>query len=208
MANILLIESHVAIASVIKRLLSTDHNLIMMENVDRLTRTSEDICPDVILFDIGLSISFLKFVFLKKLFPDTPLVIIDNIANYQVTKRYFIEGAAGYISHKSLLTDLVDCVDAVSIGRKYISNNDLVVMLREESEGESDQDGLSIQSGLTPRQMEIASYIGSAMRIADIGKLLGLASSTVSTTKKRIYEKLKVNNILELRNMLGMDARG
>lgn len=55
---------------------------------------------------------------------------------------------------------------------------------------------------LTDREMEIAELYGQGLGNLEIANRLSLKQNTVSTVKKRIFEKLNIENIVELANLL------
>lgn len=55
---------------------------------------------------------------------------------------------------------------------------------------------------LTDRELEIAELYGQGLGNLEIANRLSLKQNTVSTVKKRIFEKLNIENIVELANLL------
>ena len=55
---------------------------------------------------------------------------------------------------------------------------------------------------LTNREIQIAKYLLLGYSPAEIRKTLNLHSSTVGTHKVRFFEKLKIKNLFELRELI------
>lgn len=55
---------------------------------------------------------------------------------------------------------------------------------------------------LTERELEIAELYGKGLGNLEIANRLDLKQNTVSTVKKRIYEKLNIENVVELADLL------
>ncbi len=55
---------------------------------------------------------------------------------------------------------------------------------------------------LSPREKEIAFYLADGLSTKDISKKIGIKSNTVSTFKKKVFFKLKVNTIVGLYRLL------
>ena len=51
---------------------------------------------------------------------------------------------------------------------------------------------------LSKREQEVVKYLISGCRTNDIANILGLKSNTISTVKRNIFFKLKVNSLIEL----------
>lgn len=138
---------------------------------------------------------------LRKIFHNSRFVIYDLDAKADEGIKYLRSGAHGYLSKKSDLDTLMNCIETVMDGKFYIDPKDLHTMLeglvhgsRVPRERESFQ-----RSTLTPRQNEIASLFAQGMSTSKIARKLGLSSSTVSTVKSTIYEKLKIDNVVDLK---------
>jgi DNA-binding CsgD family transcriptional regulator len=55
---------------------------------------------------------------------------------------------------------------------------------------------------LSPREKEVAFYLAEGLSTKDISMKIGIKSNTVSTFKKKIFLKLKVNTLLGLYSLL------
>jgi DNA-binding NarL/FixJ family response regulator len=56
-------------------------------------------------------------------------------------------------------------------------------------------------TSLSNREMEVALQLLSGMELQKIAHTMNLQLSTVSTFKKRVYDKLNVSNIFELQKL-------
>jgi DNA-binding CsgD family transcriptional regulator len=55
---------------------------------------------------------------------------------------------------------------------------------------------------LSPREKEVAFYLAEGLSTKDISMKIGIKSNTVSTFKKKIFLKLKVNTLVGLYSLL------
>jgi DNA-binding CsgD family transcriptional regulator len=55
---------------------------------------------------------------------------------------------------------------------------------------------------LSPREKEVAFYLAEGLSPKDISMKIGIKSNTVSTFKKKIFLKLKVNTLVGLYSLL------
>ena len=54
------------------------------------------------------------------------------------------------------------------------------------------------ENKLTKREQEVVKYLISGSKNSHIANVLGLKPNTISTTKKNIFFKLKVDSLIEL----------
>jgi len=59
-------------------------------------------------------------------------------------------------------------------------------------------ENLNIMNKLSPREKEVALYIANGISTNDIAKKLGIKSNTVSTFRKKIFNKLSISTNVEL----------
>jgi DNA-binding NarL/FixJ family response regulator len=57
-------------------------------------------------------------------------------------------------------------------------------------------------SQLTERELQVANLYANGLGNLEIANQLDIKQNTVSTMKKRIFEKLQVENLIELVNLL------
>jgi len=59
-------------------------------------------------------------------------------------------------------------------------------------------DTLNNMNKLSPRELEVAVHIANGISTNDIAKKLGIKSNTVSTFRKKIFNKLRISSNVEL----------
>jgi DNA-binding NarL/FixJ family response regulator len=57
---------------------------------------------------------------------------------------------------------------------------------------------LNNMNKLSPRELEVAVHIANGISTNDIAKKLGIKSNTVSTFRKKIFNKLSISSNVEL----------
>jgi DNA-binding NarL/FixJ family response regulator len=141
---------------------------------------------------------------LKKIYHNSRFIIYDLDAKDNEGIKYLRSGAHGYLSKKSDLDTLSHCIQTVLDGKFYIDPKDLHTMLEGLTQGNrvSGKRGAVRRLMLTDRQNEIANLFAEGMSTSSIAKKLGLSPSTISTVKSNIYQKLKIDNVVDLREAL------
>ena len=110
-------------------------------------------------------------------------------------KRFLKAGAKGFLSKDAPIDEIKKAINLVLNNRKYISDS-LASALAEESITDTPSNPFN---QLSPREFEIVTLLLSGQTISDIAKLLNLQVSTVGTHKARLFDKLNVVNLLELK---------
>ena len=111
---------------------------------------------------------------------------------------YLEHGVDGYLHKLSSEDEIVQAVNSVLKGKRYLSESvkgKIVNMaLGRTVNNPLDQ--------LSSRELEVSRYLVQGMGNQEICNRLNLQKSTVSTYKNRIFEKLNINNVVELISIL------
>ncbi len=108
--------------------------------------------------------------------------------------RAFKLGASGYISKDKAADELIKAIDFISRGRKYISGEIAEQLL----DLQTDQTSLAPHELLSEQEYKVFYRLVNGKRIGDIANELYLSPKTISTYKKRVLEKMKMEGISEL----------
>ena len=149
---------------------------------------------DLIMMDIQMpktdTLGLMEYIHIK--YPEAKVLIFSMSA-----KRFLKAGAKGFLSKDAPLEEIKKAIGLVLNNRKYISET-LAAVLAEESITERPSNPFN---QLSPREFEIVSLLLSGQTLSDISKLLNLQISTIGTHKARLFDKLNVANILELKEL-------
>ena len=115
--------------------------------------------------------------------------------------NYLKIGVDGYLSKLNDLAELVACINDISRGKHYICSDALYAMLLTKSTSER-PNVQKVNHQLTSREFEVANYLSEGLQTKIIAQKLGRAPSTISTTKANIFKKLKVDNVVKLRDLI------
>ncbi len=141
----------------------------------------------------------------KQLFSACSVVVYDTQPDQSQLADYLKAGAAGYISKNTDPKEITDCVVSVLDGRRYITREGIDWILNEyiREEAHSQTPLTQKKTSLTPNENSIATLLAAGMRVTDIATKMERKISTISTVKNRIYKKLKIQNVIELRDIMG-----
>ena len=108
--------------------------------------------------------------------------------------RVLKAGGSGYLTKSSAPNELVQAIEKVAAGGKYISPRlaeNLAINLERNDEGLPHEK-------LSDREMQIFLLIGSGKTVSQIAKELKVGVTTVSTHRSRILDKMKLENNAQL----------
>jgi two-component system invasion response regulator UvrY len=202
MKKFLLVDDHNVVRSGIRGLLL---ELFKPSEIDEASdgETATEILKhhqyDLIMMDIQMpktdTLGLMEYIHIK--YPDAKVLIFSMSAESIYAKRFLKAGAKGFLSKDAPLDEIKKAINLVLNNRKYISET-LASTLAEESISETTGNPFN---QLSPREFEIVSLLLSGQTISEISKLLNLQVSTIGTHKARLFSKLNVNNILELKEI-------
>lgn len=151
---------------------------------------------DIVLLDIRMpDVDGFEFMeSLKEIAHEFRIIVLSTFSDRHYIKRAFLNGASGYLPKEAPPEELMHAINVVNSGGQYLSpllSSNLVDILKSGPDGDA-------LSGLSPRECEILQMIIQGHPIKAISARLDLAATTVSTYKKRIFEKYQVTNDAEL----------
>lgn len=129
---------------------------------------------------------------------DLKILVFSSYEESIYALRYIQEGAVGYINKNSNKNLLKDAIQTVLNGQKYMSEEVKEMYYNSLIQGKSSKVKENLLNLLSNREMDVAKQLINGLSINEVSKALELKSSTVSTYKTRVFEKLQIENIAEL----------
>jgi two-component system invasion response regulator UvrY len=131
---------------------------------------------------------------IKKDFPDLPVLILSIHPEEQFAIRILTAGAAGYLNKDAESTELIAAVRRILQGRKYITPSVAEKMAQRLHQ---DTGGLPHES-LSNREFDVFKLLAAGKSVGEIAEMMSLGSTTVSTYRARILNKMGMHNNAEL----------
>ncbi len=202
MKKFLLIDDHVVVRSGIKLLLSNiykDSDISEAKDGDTAMELVKTNHYDFVMLDVQMpnTDSFALMEYFKVNYPLLKVLVFSMNSENIYALRYIRAGAMGFISKDAPLDEIKIAIEQVLNGKKYISEEMLFVL----AEGTSQGADVNPFNTLSAREFEIVSMLLNGKTISLIAAELNLGISTVGTHKGRIFTKLKVTNLLELKEL-------
>jgi two-component system invasion response regulator UvrY len=202
MKQVLLADQHSVMRKGIKMLL-LENEIALAEHIDE-AETEGDITRMVgqknyhfILLDMRFAGSdFSKMMkWIQVSSPSSHILIFTESAEEVYAMRCLQMGAKGFLRKASSNEQIITAIQTVFNGEKYLSAYLSDLLLNSASNPQRTENPFD---KLSQREMEIVTQLDNGKTLKDIGKILKIEYSTVNTYKRRIFEKLNVDNVLTL----------
>ena len=202
MTKFLLIDDHVVVRSGIKTLLSglyRDAETDEAKDGETAIAQVQKSDYDMAMLDIQMpntdTIGLMEYF--KTHYPSLKVLVFSMSPENIYALRFIKAGARGFISKDAPLEEIKKAIDLVLNDKKYMSDELLATLAEGSAPGARNNPF----DALSAREFEIVSMLLNGKTISSIAADLGLGISTIGTHKGRIFTKLKVINLLELKEM-------
>ena len=202
MKKFLLIDDHTVVRSGIKVLLTdiyVDVDIYEAQDGESALLLMQNDKYDLVTLDIQMpnTDTFALMELIKRKYPDLKVLVFSMSPETVYAVRFIKAGAKGFISKDAPLEEIKIAIDRVLNGKKYFSDA-LQDLFADGNDKATNSNPFNI---LSTREFEIASMLLKGKTITTIAEQLSLSLSTVGTHKGRIFNKLNVINLLELKEL-------
>lgn len=151
---------------------------------------------DVLLLDVSMpgknGIEALKVI--RQEFPQVKTLILSMYPEDQFGVRALKAGAAGYLTKQAAPERLIEAVQKIAGGRRYITP-ELADLLAENVGPAND---LPAHHQLSDREFQVMRLIATGRKLSEIADELALSPKTVSVYRARLLEKMRLASNAEL----------
>ena len=131
---------------------------------------------------------------LKRLTPETAVLILSIFPEEQYAIRALRLGAAGYLTKASAPEELIAAVVKASEGGRYITS---AIADRITSDFFTDNEK-PLHEKLSVRELEVITLLAMGKTLSSISAELSLSPKTISTYRERILSKLNLKTTSDL----------
>lgn len=121
---------------------------------------------------------------IKRMRPLLPVLILSIFPEDLYAIRVLKAGAAGYLNKMAAPNELVTAVRKILTGRKYITEDIAEKLLLYQVVPQKPHEQLS------NRELEVFKLLAEGRTISQIAEILSLATTTISSHRSKILEKL------------------
>jgi DNA-binding NarL/FixJ family response regulator len=125
----------------------------------------------------------------RDLQPGLPVLILSMHSEDQYAMRVLKAGASGYMNKDAAPDELVQAIQKVVAGGKYISPS-LAEKLAFEISGNTEKEP---HEKLSDREYRVLVMIGAGRSVGQIADDLALSVKTISTYRSRVLEKMNLS---------------
>lgn len=154
---------------------------------------------DMLISDINMpdTDSFANIKEALKLKPKLKIAMLSVNPEAVFAKRYLKVGVHAYLQKNVSDKEFIKAVQTIVSGKKYMSETQrdllLNMLLDEEQHGSHNP-----FDNLSSREFEVAMMLLKGYGSIEISNALSINSSTTSTYKSRVYEKLNISTVIDL----------
>jgi len=199
MINVMLVDDHGLVRTGIKRLLKDVSGIEVVaeaENGEQAIRRVRKEKPDVILMDISMpGIGGLEATRkISQVVPGVKIIAVTIHDDDPFPARLLEAGASGYLTKGCDVQEIVNAIRSVHLGKQYITP-EIAHKLALSFVNEREKSPLE---RLTPRETQVMLMVVRGETNKAISEKLCLSPKTTSTYRYRLFEKLGVENDVEL----------
>lgn len=155
--------------------------------------------PSLVIVDLKLADSH-GLELIKELhhkFPQVKMLVVSAYDESLYAERALRAGAHGYISKREMQDNVVEALQTVLDGSRYMSPR-MTQRLVGQAIGERPTLEMDPISRLSDRELEVFQLIGEGKTTAAIARQLHLSVHTIDTHREKLRHKLGVKNSAEL----------
>ena len=195
--KVFIIDDHYMIVEGIRSLLQNENSIEWMGhamNAASGLAFLQQQQPDVLLMDINLpdksGIDLCKEV--KTKYPAIHIVGLSSFNQQSFIQKMIDNGASGYVLKNATREELIEAIDVVLSGQKFLSHEAATTILKNED---------SKIPILTRREKEVLVLIAEGLTNHEIGEKLFISTTTVDTHRKNLLAKFEAKNTATLIRM-------
>lgn len=197
--KILIADDHAIVRQGLKQILLDEYKNVLFGEAASAQEALDLIWKghwDVVILDISMpgrsGLEVLREI--RRTRPAVPVLILSMHPEDQFAVRLLKSGASGYMTKESAPEELVRAVQKVSAGGRYISGS-----LVEQMAAYLSMDAQKPpHEQLSDREFQVLQMIASGKMVSRIARELSLSVKTITTYRRRILDKMHMENNAEL----------
>jgi len=193
--RIMIADDYEIIREGIKRVLEFEDNIkVVAESVDGndVINQVKILKPDVLLLDMSMpghsGLEILKLLRGENL--EIKIIILTIERGADIINAAIEAGADGYVVKESTTAEIVEAINTVYEGKKYLDKSLMGLMFNKYNQ----QNKESVFDELSERELEITYWISKGYSNKEIAGELYLSEKTIKNNLTRIFKKLEVKD--------------
>jgi DNA-binding NarL/FixJ family response regulator len=199
MITVLLVDDHLVVRSGLALLLKQSGTVKVVGEAGTGTEAvakATALSPQVVVMDINMpelgGIDATKQILTE--LPKTRVLALSALADRGHVLGALRAGAAGYVVKHCAATELIQAIETVASGERYVSpslsHSVIYDSLSMGARGDRDR--------LTAREREVLQLLAEGKAMKQVGQALHISTKTVETHRRAVMEKLQLFSTAEL----------
>ncbi|HEV7378306.1 MAG TPA: response regulator transcription factor [Dyadobacter sp.] len=135
---------------------------------------------------------------IRKIQPEIFILVQSAFDEHLYAMPYLQAGADGFVSKKASPEEFKTALNTVTDGKKYLSYAVQQTLLANIGEPKQNL------NQLTPSELQVMQLLIEGKWTKEIAHVLNLKQNTISTYKRRIFDKLNVRDSIELAKKMSL----
>ncbi len=193
--KVFLADDHTMVCEALARLLSDDERISIVGRCNEALKVAEGVKqtrPDVVVLDVMMpGMNGLEICNILHKQKNTPpaVLFLSMYKDEQFVERAFANGATGYLLKDSAAGELIEAIETVKKGQRYIGFG---VPKRPLENIKGHNKGPYFR--LSRRERQVLQMVAEGKKNRQIAEILGVAVKTVDTHRSRLMRKLDIHD--------------
>lgn len=199
MIKVITADDHALTRKGIKHILDKTADIRVVDEAENgrqlLSKLTAGVC-DVVALDLFMP-GMEAYDVIRKILdisPNVAILVVSAHPDKEFGVQAFRAGVSGYLNKSSDLGELVTAVRQVAGGNKYIS----AALAEKLANRLSGEDETPLHEFLSEREFEVLRLLSNGKTVSEAAIHLNLSVKTISTYRKRILDKMKLENNAQL----------
>jgi DNA-binding NarL/FixJ family response regulator len=200
--SIVIIDDHAILRNGLRHMLEEHSYEVIGEaaNAAEATQILAQKTPAIIILDIGLpGVRGIELAgAILEQYPEIKIIFLTVHKDEEYVQQALAVGGYGYVLKDSIDTEIIDALQYVEAGRKYLTpliSSEVVAGLSLKSAGSAD---LSAFDALTPREREVLTLLCDGKSNKEIAQVLFISARTAEHHRQMVMKKIGVHSIADL----------
>ena len=200
MIKVLLADDHGIVRAGLRRIIEESGKMQIIAEVSdgkKAVQRGIEQKPDVAIIDISMP-GYDGLEVTKQLtayYPDLPVIILTMYEEEQYIIRSIEAGAMGYLSKNAAPEELVNAIEKVMTGKRYLTEQAAEALALRLIKGTQ---GKSLIDSLSTRELQVLRRLALGNTNKEIADNYNLSVKTIDTYRQRLLKKLGLRNNAEL----------
>jgi len=200
--KVLLVDDHAIIREGLRSLLEKQPEMKVIADTDNGRKAIElvrELLPNIVIMDISMpglnGIEATRQITAE--FPHVKVIALSIHSKRRFVADMLSAGATGYILKECLFDELVQAIEAVAAGRRYLSPRITDVVVSDYVKRLS-ATAASPFEALKTREREVLQLVAEGKSTKQIALELYVSTKTIEANRRQVMEKLNIHSVAEL----------